>query len=178
MKNIFYLLFSFLILYSCRSRKFSENITNPSPYFSALMEGHDNTVFHGIDFNLQQDDIRKIEKAKLYERTTDHLFYSYVFPKDSTPFSEYADIEYFFDKAGKMEIITSSIYANDSLQQKFLIETFHQYFNNRYGEPKKDDYGYDVWKGTMEASDDDYDYSVGMSPLNDEYGIKLEYLRD
>ncbi len=178
MKKTVYFVLAALTLYSCQHRQYSKDIKNPSPYFAALMDGNDNTVFHGIDFNMSEDDIRKKEKSKLYENTNDHLFYTFTFPKDSTAFQEYADIEYFFDKNGKAEIFTSTIYVNDSLQQLQLMETFHQYYNNRYGSAKKDDYGYDVWKGTMESSEDDYDYSIGLSPAKEEYGIVLEYLRD
>jgi hypothetical protein len=178
MKQTAYFLFCLCTLLACQNGQYTKEISNPSPYFTALMEGNDHSVFHGADLNMNQDEVREKEKSKLYERTQDHLFYSLVFPKDSTVFSEYADIQYFFDNKGGVEIISASIYLNDSTQQEHLANTFRQYYNIRYGDAGKDEYGYEVWKGTLEAQEDDYDYTIGLNQMKEEFGIVLEYLRD
>lgn len=177
-RSIFAILIAGLSFSACEQTQYTKDISNPSPYFINLVEGFDKSVFHGVDLCLSQDDVRKREKAQLYERTADHLFYNYVFPRDSTAFSEYADIQYFFDKNNTVEIITTNIFLNDSLQQDQLLQNFTQYFNNRYGDSKPDDYGYQVWNGTLETDAQDWDYSIGLTPMTDEYGLTIEYLRD
>ena len=134
----------------------------------------------GVDFNLSPEELKKLEKSKLYEVTGDHLFYEFSYPKDSTPFSEYANVEYFFDENNKLDIITTDIYLNDSAQEEKLKSSFIQYYNNRYGSSEMDDYEYDVWNATFKdtKSGMKYKYTVALKPLENDNGITLEYLRE
>ena len=136
-------------------------------------------MLRGVDFNISQDELKKIEKSKLYESTSDHLFYEFSYPKDSTPFAEYANVEYFFDENNKLDIITTDIYLSDSFQEVTLQKKFIEYYNKRYGNSKNDDYAYDVWNGSFKDKTfgAKHKYTVALKPLENDNGVTLEYVR-
>jgi hypothetical protein len=132
-----------MLFSACRNNAAEKyELTDASPYFAPLMQDDDASVWRGMDFKLTADEIKKLEKAKLYETTPDHLFYEFSYPDDSTALSEYANIQYFFNENGLLDIITADIYLNDSAQQDKLYNTFSQYYTLRYGDPETDDNNY------------------------------------
>lgn len=170
-----------LLIISChRENNSGYTLTNPSPYFSNLFSLKEEAVCRGIQFNMNAEDVKKTEKAKLYEATADHLFYEFSYPEDSTSTSEYANLQYFFNENGQLDIITIDIFLNDSIQEKKLKNTFTEYFNQRYGKSETDSYSYDVWTGNFEDKklDKDFNYSVALKKLENESGISLEYIRE
>ena len=96
--QILYLTFFLCFIISCHHDTYKDSIKDASPYFISLFTGNEDAVFRGINFNETADAIKKIETSKLYESTPDHLFYEVTFPKDSTSFSEYANVQYFFNE--------------------------------------------------------------------------------
>ncbi|MDB5227764.1 MAG: hypothetical protein JWN78_1957 [Bacteroidota bacterium] len=173
----FFLSFTFI---SCQHNKKAEAIKDASPYFTYFIGDKNEGVFRGVDFNVSPDELKSKEKSKLYESTTDHLFYEFSYPKDSTPFAEYANVEYFFDENNKLDIITTDIYLSDSLQEEKLKNSLIQYYNERYGKSEMDDYAYDVWKGTFKdkKSGEKQKYTVALKPLENDNGVTLEYVRE
>lgn len=169
-----------LIIQSCWNKSKTYIIKDPSPYFTDFYALKDNSILRGIQFNSKADEIIKTEKAKLYDKTNDHLFYEYTFPKDSTSFSEYANVQYFFDENKLLDIITVDIYLNDSLQEKSLNASIIQYFNQRYGNSESDEKKYLVWKDKFQnkITKKEQEYSVAMKKLDNDYGLKIEYLRE
>jgi hypothetical protein len=107
-------------LAACQQNNNKATIENASPYFSNFFTGNEDAVLRGIQFNCTPDELKKLEKAKLYESTPDHLFYEFSYPKDSTTFSEYANIQYFFNENNQLDIIIAEIYLNDSTQEQQL----------------------------------------------------------
>ena len=81
------------------------------------------------------------------ETTADHLFYEFIYPKDSSAFSEYANVQYFFNENNQLDIITTDIYLNDSAQVAQTKKSFEQYYTKRYGKSERDEKGYDIWNG-------------------------------
>lgn len=170
-----------LIFQACKNKSSVKyELENASPYFTPLVDLNDESVWRGINFNLSAAEVKKLEKAKLYETTPDHLFYEFSYPEDSTTISEYANIQYFFDENGKLDIITSDIFMNDSTQESQLKNTFIQYFNQRFGSSETDSYNYEVWKGSYEDKTlkKEIYYSVALKKLKDEFGVTLEFLRE
>ncbi len=170
-----------LLTISChRESSSGYSLTNPSSYFSNLFSLKDDAVCRGINFNLTADEVKKAEKAKLYEATADHLFYEFSYPEDSTSTSEYANLQYFFNENSQLDIITIDIFLNDSIQERQLKNTFTEYFKQRYGKSETDSYNYDVWTGTFEDKklDKEFKYSVALKKLENESGISLEYIRE
>lgn len=170
----------FLLLNSCKHDKYAKDIKDASPYFTNFFTGTDDDILRTVNFNLSQDEVKKIEKSKLYESTADHLFYEFIYPKDSSSFSEYANVQYFFNENNQLDIITTDIFLNDSTQVVQAKNTFEQYYNKRYGDPTPDENGYDVWKGDFKdaKTNTNYNYTVALTELPDEFGIKIEYLKE
>ncbi|MBK9328215.1 MAG: hypothetical protein IPM95_02645 [Sphingobacteriales bacterium] len=170
----------FLIVSCHRDNTSGYTLTNPSPYFTRLYSLNDEAISRGINFNLTADEVKKTEKAKLYEATADHLFYEYSYPEDSTAASEYANLQYFFNENGQLDIITVDIFMNDSIQETHLKNTFIDYFSQRYGSSETDSYNYEVWKGNFDDKklDKEFKYSVALKKLENESGISLEYIRE
>jgi len=173
-------LLALLLLHSCRNDNAKNEIKDPSPYFKTFITGDEKNVLRDINFNLSADEIKKNETSKLYEETPDHLFYEFSFPTDSTAFSEYANIQYFFDENNQLDIITADIYMNDSIQENKLRNNLMDYYTYKYGSLQKDDNEQDVWKGTFtdKKTNQSYYYSVAIKKLEDDYGVSIEYVRE
>lgn len=155
-------------------------IKDASPYFTGLFTGNEDAVFRGINFNETSDAVKKTETSKLYESTPDHLFYEVTFPKDSTPFSEYANVQYFFNENNQLDIITADIYLTDSLQEIKLKNTLTSFYNQQYKSEDNEENNYSTWKGKFTDKDDGkkYNFSVSLKELADDYGVSLEYVRE
>lgn len=169
----------FILLAACQQNNNKATIENASPYFSIFFTGNEDAVLRGIQFNCTPDELKKLEKAKLYESTPDHLFYEFSYPKDSTTFSEYANIQYFFNENNQLDIITAEIYLNDSTQEQQLKNNLIEYYNQRFGNPEKDEQDHEVWTGyfTDATLDKKISYSVAIKEINGEFGIGIEYVR-
>ncbi len=170
--------FCIFCLVSCQHDS-KDSAKDTSPYFINFFTGSDADIFRDVNFNITQDELKKIETSKLYESTADHLFYEFSFPTDSTAFSEYANVQYFFDENNQLDIITSDIYLNDSIQEKNLKNTLTAYYNTRFGKADADENNNDVWKSTFQdkKTSEKYDYSIALKELADDYGVSLEYVR-
>lgn len=177
MKN-YYIYLILLLIISCKNDNDIE-ISNPSVYYQELITKEKKAIFKNINFDFTLEEVQKIETAQLYESTEEHLFYSYNFPKDSSKFVEYADIKYFFDEDKILKIITANIYLNDSLQEAQLLQNFKEYYNEKYGDTKIDDYSYDNWDATADSKNKKgkYYYNIGIKKLENEYGVAIELLR-
>lgn len=169
-----------LSLTSCHHDDHKNAVQDASPYFTHFMTGSEDYVLRNIGFNLTPEELKKKETSKLYEETPDHLFYEFSFPTDSTAFSEYANIQYFFNENNQLDIITADIYMNDSTQENKLRNNLTQYYNLRYGSPEKDENDQEVWKGSYEdkKTSQSYPYSVDIKDLDDDYGVSIEYVRE
>jgi hypothetical protein len=170
------LLLAILIATSCKPKVDKSKIKDASPYFTHFYSGNDDAVLRDINFNMSPDDVKKTETCKLYEHTPDHLFYEFSFPTDSTAFSEYANVQYFFNENNQLDIITADIYLNDSIQQAGLKNTLTTYFNERY-ETADDANTYSVWEGTYtdKNTNKDYDYTISLKNIEDDFGVSIEY---
>lgn len=168
------------LLYSCRNNQTKNEIQNASPYFKAFITGDEKYVLRDINFNLTSEEIKEKETSKLYEETPDHLFYEFSFPTDSTAFSEYANIQYFFNENNQLDIIIADIYMNDSIQENILRNNLTDYFNYKYGTQVKNDDDQEVWKGTFldDKSNKSYYYTIDIKKLEDDFGVSLEYVRE
>ncbi len=171
-KTLFIALF-FMCLYACKNHKYSEKITNRSPYFSAIVGDNDENVFRNVNYQLTPEQIKKIETSKLYENAPDHLFYEITFPDDSSKFQEYADLEYYFNDQNKLDIVVAKVYVNDSLQQDQLLSNLRQYYTEKLGNSSLDNYNYETWQGIEPKNKSKY--SVGIQTLPKEFGLILEY---
>lgn len=169
----------FLVISSCRNEN-KPILKNESPYFSSLFMPNENTVFRKTVFNLTPEEVRKIETAKLFESAADHLFYEYTFPKDSTTFSEYANVQYFFNELNQLDIITTDIYLNDSLQEKQLKNTLTEYFQQTLGDTENDENNQLVWTASLKdaKTNKSYQYNISLKEIPDEFGVSLEFVRE
>ena len=176
---VFILVFS-CIIYSCKNDKHKDSLKDASPYFTNLFTGKDDAVFRGINFNETVDAVKKTEKSKLYESTTDHLFYEFTYPKDSTTFSEYSNVQYFFNEENQLDIIITDIYLTDSVQEIKLKNTLTEYYNQRFTAADKSEYEYPVWKASFEdiKADKKYNYTIALKEVSDDFGVTLEYMRE
>lgn len=178
MKKFLIVVCLIVVLVSCR-RKEKIEVTNPTIYFTDLITDNPEGIFKNVNFDFTIDDVKATENAQLYEATDDHLFYSYNFPKDTSLFVEYADIKYFFDENKILKIISTTIYLNDSIQETGLLQNFHDYYTEKYGDDKTDDYKYSTWNATAESKSTKgkYYFNIGLKELGNEYGVTLELLR-
>lgn len=179
-KSLFILLFV-SVFAACQHKHPKAEVANMSPYFNAFISENETHVLRNIDFNLTPDEVKKRETCKLYDETSDHLFYEFSFPTDSTTFSEYADIQYFFNENNLLDIISAGIYVNDSIQEKKLMENLTDYFNLRYGKQHETQDGDKVWQGDAKnkTNHEHYSYSVSLKKLeDDEHGVQLEFVKN
>ncbi|MFN8284015.1 MAG: hypothetical protein U0U67_12420 [Chitinophagales bacterium] len=169
-----------LMLLSCKHDKYADDIKNASPYFTNFITGSEDAILRNINFNLTEDEVKKIEPSKLYESTADHLFYEFIYPKDSTAFSEYANVQYFFNENNQLDIITADIYLNDSAQVAHTKNSFEQYYTKRYGSAEQDEKGYNIWNGEFKdaKTNKEANYTIAVTELEEEVGIKIEYLKE
>lgn len=176
----FTLCFMLFILNSCHFDNGKVSLKDPSPFFTDLFTGNEDAVLRGINFNETSDAVKKIEKAKLYESTSDHLFYEFTYPKDSTPFSEYANLQYFFNEENQLDIITADIYLSDSIQEIKLKNTLTEYYNKRFETVEENESEYPVWKAVFEdvKADKKYNYTISLKEVSDDFGVSLEYMRE
>lgn len=165
---------------SCQHTSVKDELKDVSPYFTPFFTGSEDAVLRDVSFNISADELKKIEKAKLFEATPDHLFYEFTFQKDSTPFSEYANVQYFFNENNQLDIITADIYLSDSIQETKLKKTLNDYYNLRFGTPEKDDYEHDVWKASLKdkRTEETYNYSIALKDISGEFGVTVEYVRE
>ncbi len=68
---------------------------------------------------------------------------------------------------------------NDSTQEQQLKNNLIEYYNQRFGNPEKDEQDHEVWTGyfTDATLDKKISYSVAMKEINGEFGIGIEYVR-
>ena len=171
-----YILFLLTLHTGCKNHEFSDNITNRSPYFSAIVGDNDNNIFRNVNFGLKQDVVKKAETSKLFDFAPDHMFYEVTFPDDSSQFQEYADIEYYFNENDILDIMVARIYVNDSVQQSQLYNNLQQYYHAKLGSSAIDKFNGEFWKGQFtQGKSKPMDYYVFMEPLPKEFGISLEF---
>lgn len=176
---IFYLLIS-IVLYGAISCK-NENKSNKefaSPYFSPLFKANNAFVYRNAMFGYSVDEIKKSETAKLYDATVDHLFYEFSFPKDSTLFSEYANVNYFFDENNQLDIITTDVFLSDSAQVDALSTALNEHFTALYGNKIETDVEKPFWNGSIRNKENkEINYTISYSTLSDDIGISIEFVR-
>mgnify|MGYP002140846243 CR=1 FL=1 len=56
-----------LILTSCKHDKYAKEIKDASPYFTNFFTGTDDDILRNVNFNLSQDEVKKIEQAEEIE---------------------------------------------------------------------------------------------------------------
>jgi hypothetical protein len=180
-KFIFFLCSLFLFMF-CNHKGSLTDIKDASPYFTAFFTGKEDAVLRDINFNMTIDEVKKTEPSRLYEATTDHLFYEFSFPTDSTAFSEYANIQYSFNENNQLDVITNNIYLNDTFQQQKLKNNLLQYYNQRFGESEINSNKDEVWKGVFKdkITTENYGYTVSVINLEDDQdinaiGLTIEY---
>lgn len=178
--SIVYLLLVSCIISACRNNSTKVDLKNASPYFTYLLTENEEAVFRGIDFNKNADDVKKIEKAKLYETTTDHLFYEVSFPKDSTQFAEYANVQYFFNENNQLDIIIADVFLADTLQENKLKNTLSTYFNQKFESVESKEFDYPVWSAEFDdkKTDKTYNYTITLKDLSEDIGVTIEYIRE
>jgi hypothetical protein len=152
-----------------------------SPYFTHFYTGNKDAILRDIHFDMSPDEVKSIEKSRLYEATEDHLFYEFSYPTDSTAFSEYAEVQYFFDENDKLDVIASHLFLNDSTLEKGLRTSLQQYFNQRYGSAEADKNS-ELWNGdfTDKKTGTDYNYTIRVKNIvkqsdDDLTGVSIEY---
>ena len=158
-KKIKIVLLFFIIIssfYACKNNSSKEETKINSPYFSPLLTNKNTSVFRGIDFNSSAENIKQTENAKLYEATSDHLFYELDFPNDTSQFIEYANIQYFLNPKNKLDIITVDVFLNDTIQEMTLKIDLLNYFNSKFKKIRNDDGTFPMWETTFEDSDLQY----------------------
>jgi hypothetical protein len=167
------------LLFACKQKVFNGQLTQPSPYFTQLIDVQDPAVLRGVSFGLNAEEVKDLEKAKLFEAAPDHLFYEFTYAKDSTEFSEYVNISYYFDETDVLDVITMDIFLSDTLQVKELQRTFTEFYTQQYGQSDRDDYQYDVWDATHKnvKSGNKEAFSIALKPIEHEIGLSLEFLR-
>lgn len=181
-RNLFLILCSLLCFSSCHLNNKKEDLNNASPYFTAFFTGNEASVLRNINFNMNSDEVKRIEPSKLFESTSDHLFYEFSFPTDSTAFSEYANIQYFFNENNQLDVISNHIYLNDTLQQNKLEKTLTLYFNEKLGDSEINADKEAFWTSTFKdiSNRKKYNYTVSVKDLEDDQddkaiGITVEY---
>ena len=178
-RNLFFILCSFFIVIFCRH---DADEQAASPYFTNFFTGNEADVLRGINFNMTAEDVKKTEQSRLYETTADHLFYVFSFPTDSTAFSEYADVQYFFNENNQLDVIANHIYLNDTIQRDQLQHTLSQDLSKRFGKPETNTANDKVWTADFKdkISGKKYNYTITVERLEDEedpeaIGVTIEY---
>ncbi len=175
-----YFVFGILLIsfFACKNKSNGENKNATSPYFNELFQANSDAVFRAISFNLDADAVKKIETAKLYETTSDHLFYELSFPKDTSLFVEYANLQYFFNANNQLDIITADVFLNDAAQEEKLIQALKSYFDDNYTSIKNENGNFPMWEASAydKKSDKDLDYTIALKDNPDDFGISLEFL--
>ena len=180
LKNVCLVLVAPFLFSSCQHDDKKSDLEDASPYFTNFFTGNDEAVLRDISFNMNPDEVKKVEPSKLYETTADHLFFEFSYPTDSTAFSEYANVQYFFNENNQLDIITADIYLNDSIQEQKLRNTLTQYYNKRYGNPDADDNNVSVWSDSYKdlKTNTKLNYSIAIKDLeDDDFGVSIEYLK-
>lgn len=177
-----YTLFTFCLIFTFSSCKHDTKEQAKSSYFTAFFTGNEDAILRDINFNITPDEVKKTEQSKLYETTTDHLFYEFSYPTDSTAFSEYANVQYFFNENNLLDIITADIYLNDTIQQENLKNSITDYYIQRFGDAEKNNYNFPTWTSTFKdkSLDKEFKYTVTLKKLDSELddeaiGLTVEY---
>lgn len=176
------ILFTFCSIFIFSSCQHNTKEHAESPYFTAFFTGNEEAILRDINFNITPDEVKKIELSKLYETTTDHLFYEFSYPTDSTAFSEYANVQYFFNENNLLDIITADIYLNDTIQQENLKNSITDYYNQRFGDAEENANNFPTWTSSFKdkSLDKKLPYSITLKKLDDELddeaiGLTVEY---
>ena len=167
-----------LCMIACKHKKNNSDIKITSPYFSTMMKLNENGVFRGLNFNMDVDAVQKVESSKLFETTSDHLFYELSFPVDSSQFVEYANLQYFFNGNNQLDIITADVFLNDSIQEKELYQSLKKYFDDNFDAINNDNGNFLIWRARFKDSklDENFDYTIGLKNFTEDYGVTIEYL--
>ncbi|MEZ5055106.1 MAG: hypothetical protein R2807_10170 [Chitinophagales bacterium] len=175
-----YFIFSILLvsIFACKNNSNGENQNATSPYFKEFIHPNSDAVFRAVSFNLDADAIKKLETAKLYETTSDHLFYELSFPKDTSLFVEYANLQYFFNANNQLDIITADVFLNDAVQEEKLIQALKSYFDDNFKSIKNENGNFPMWKATAydKKADKELDYTIALKDNPDDFGVSLEFL--
>lgn len=177
LKKIILFIVVVVSIYACNNHNKKHSKSN-LPYIAYLFQGNDKNVFRNIDFNTSIDVVKKTETSKLFDATTDHLFYELTFPKDSTTFSEYANLQYFFNENNKLDIIIADVFFADSTQQTIFFSDLLSYFDDNFDKQDNNDTDYPIWKATFKdpSTEKEFDYTIALKEKKDENAVSIEYM--
>jgi hypothetical protein len=157
---------------------------NNTPHFSSYVEklfSTEEDFFRGISMGMSRDKVKSKEEIRPVSEESNLLRYEIIYPKDSTTYEEYADIEYNFTDSDKLDIITGKIYASEAQLSDSIYSDVSRYLTYNYGIAEKDAYNYEVWKGkSMNYAGDSISINIGIikKQIDDEYLIIYEIMQE
>jgi len=164
----------------CNLFKKKKRIRHFSPYVEKLFVP-DLDFFRNTHLGMPLVKVKTTEKIKPANTESNLLRYEILYPKDSTTYEEYADIEYNFNDDDKLDIITGNIYTSHQQLADSIYRDITRYLQYNFGTHNTDDYHYDVWKvKSINYAEDSILLNVGIiqKHIEDEYIITYEIMQD
>lgn len=181
MKKYFcYTLSLLLLCASCTLFKKKKKIPHFSSYVEKLFTPEED-FFRGTNMGMSLEKVRSKEEIRPVGEESNMLRYEIIYPKDSTTYEEYADIEYNFNDSDRLDIITGKIYTSEQQLSDSIYTDISRYLTYNYGNYEKDEYNYQVWKGkAMNYAGDSIKINIGIiqKHIEDEYLIIYEIMQE
>lgn len=158
-----------MLLVSCDQ---FQKLDKRSKLIAASKEG----VIRGINFDISQDSVRKLETLSPTVDEDGFLSYSLVpeeFPNDTLK------VDYMFNRDNQLDIIAIDYKTNDQEGLKEISENLRGLFQKRYGKGRTDELGWNTWDFKDSSTVVPGTIEIVLLVENDpEYqGVKLELVK-
>lgn len=101
-------------------------------------------IFRGVDFDIGILEVKSREPLKPDLEYADYLHYRIL--ADSIATGESVDVEYFFNKDNRLDLMIAFYNLSDKHAIYPLVEELRRYLEREYGRPRQDELGWYHWK--------------------------------
>ena len=133
-------------------------------------------MFRGIQFGMSLQEVKEKEEWKPSIEYTDYLRYKMI--ADTIAAGEYIDVEYFFNKKDRLDMIIAFYNVVDKETIHPLVNEIKRYLERKHGRPRIDESGWFHWEYT-EKGDQRGSIEINLIGETEEgyMGVELEMIK-
>ncbi|MCO6501269.1 MAG: hypothetical protein J5I47_12965 [Vicingus serpentipes] len=161
--KIVLLLFLSIVLFACQQEK--------SPYFSTILKSEKGHL-RGAQIGDSYNNILRLENDSfLIDQMEDYLHYEYELDMGNS-----YTVTYDFSRTNELYEIETTAYFDLIQDANLLFNHFNNHFTKKYGNGKKEEDGYTVWKTVQKKTNTNIE--IAMINESVSYGIITIKIRD
>ncbi|TVR77332.1 MAG: hypothetical protein EA412_11425 [Chitinophagaceae bacterium] len=133
-------------------------------------------VFRGIEFDVSIEEVKEAEYGELLDEDNDFLHY--IDRPEGASTNDFLDIQYFFNGAGELDMITAFYSLNNLEMIQTIEKDVYEYFTRKYGRSQSDEIGWHVWEyNTRRGQAGVVELSMKVNVEDGFRGIELEAVK-